>query len=206
MTARDPDPLNGLRPGGRRSFWLREALASEPSTLTADVAAPPFAGRARADVAILGGGYTGLWTALRIRELEPSARVVILEEDLCGSGPSGRNGGFVTGWWDELPGLIRQFGESEAIRTVRALDEAIASLGPWCAAHAVDAGLVEAGFLQVSAAPAQDDAWLESTDQSLQRIFHNFQLLIHYQSQRQEILGRRMVAFAMPAFHSFDQP
>ena len=70
----------------------------------------------RADVAILGGGYTGLWTALRIRELEPSARVVILEEDLCGSGPSGRNGGFVTGWWDELPGLIRQFGESEAIR------------------------------------------------------------------------------------------
>ena len=164
MTARDPDPLNGVRPGGRRSFWLREALASEPSTLTADVAAPPFAGRARADVAILGGGYTGLWTALRIRELEPSARVVILEQDLCGSGPSGRNGGFVTGWWDELPGLIRRFGESEAIRTVRALDEAIASLGPWCAAHAVDAGLVEAGFLQVSAAPAQDDAWLESTE------------------------------------------
>jgi glycine/D-amino acid oxidase-like deaminating enzyme len=164
VAGRDPDPLNGVRPGGRRSFWLREALAREPATLAADVAAPPLAGRSRTDVAILGGGYTGLWTALRIRELEPTARVVVLEQDLCGSGPSGRNGGFVTGWWDELAGLIRQFGETEAIRTARALDDAIASLGPWCATQAVDAGLVEAGFLQVSAAPAQDDAWLESTD------------------------------------------
>ena len=164
MSRPDPDPLNGVRPGGRRSFWLREALAVEPPELAADVAAPPFAGRARADVAILGGGYTGLWTALRIRELEPAARVVVLEQDLCGSGPSGRNGGFVTGWWDELAGLIRQFGEKEAIRTARALDASIASLAPWCATHGVDAGLVEAGFMQVSAAPAQDGSWLESTE------------------------------------------
>jgi glycine/D-amino acid oxidase-like deaminating enzyme len=165
VSRRDPaDPLDGVRPGGRRSFWLREALGAEPPALAADIAAPPFAGRARADVVILGGGYTGLWTALRIREVEPAARVVIVEQDLCGSGPSGRNGGFVTGWWDELAGLIAQYGEAEALRTARALDDAIASLGPWCATHAVDAGLVEAGFMQVSAAPAQDDAWLESTE------------------------------------------
>ncbi len=160
----DADPLNGIRPGERRSFWLREALADEPPSLAADVAAPPFAGRATADVAILGGGYTGLWTALRIRELEPAARVVIVEQDLCGSGPSGRNGGFVTGWWDEIPGLIRSFGETDALRTVRALDTAIAGLAPWCVTHGVDAQIVERGSLQVSAAPAQDDAWLEATD------------------------------------------
>jgi glycine/D-amino acid oxidase-like deaminating enzyme len=160
----DPDPLNGVQPGGRRSFWLREALAAEPASMAADVAAPPLAGRETADVAILGGGYTGLWTALRIRELEPAARIVILEQDICGGGPSGRNGGFVTGWWDELAGLIRQFGEAEALRTTRALDAEVASLGPWCAAHGVDAGLVERGFVQVSAAPSQDDAWLESTE------------------------------------------
>ena len=160
----DPDPLNGVRPGARRSFWLREALAGEPASLAADVAAPPFTGHARVDIAILGGGFTGLWTALRIRELEPGARVAILEQDLCGAGPSGRNGGFVTGWWDELPGLIRQFGEADALRTVRALDAEIASLGPWTAARGIDAGLVERGFVQVSAAPAQDDAWLEATE------------------------------------------
>jgi glycine/D-amino acid oxidase-like deaminating enzyme len=164
VTNADPDPLNGVRPGGRRSFWLREALAAEPATLAADVAAPPFAGRVSVDVAILGGGYTGLWTALRIREVEPAARVVIVEQDLCGSGPSGRNGGFVTGWWDELPGLIRSFGESEALRTARALDGAIGSIGPWATANDVEADLVESGFLQVSAAPAQDDAWLEAAE------------------------------------------
>ncbi|MEO5940783.1 MAG: FAD-dependent oxidoreductase [Candidatus Limnocylindrales bacterium] len=160
---RDPDPLNGVRPGGRRSFWLREALADEGPELAADVAAAPLAGRVQTDVAILGGGYSGLWTALRIRELEPAARVTIVEQDLCGGGPSGRNGGFVSGWWDELPALTRQFGEAEALRTVRALDAAIASLGPWCAAHGVDAELVERGSLQVSAAPSQDDAWVEAT-------------------------------------------
>ncbi|HEX2755534.1 MAG TPA: FAD-dependent oxidoreductase [Candidatus Limnocylindrales bacterium] len=158
------DPLNGVRPGGRRSFWLRAALAAEPSSLAADVAAPPFTGRARADVVIVGGGYTGLWTAIRIRELEPSARVVVIEQDICGGGPSGRNGGFVTGWFDELPALTRQFGEAEALRTAEALDIEIASLGPWTAAHGIDAGLVEKGFVQVSAAPAQDDAWLEATE------------------------------------------
>lgn len=158
------DPLDGVRPGGRRSFWLREVLAAEPASLAAEVAAPPLAGRATADVAILGGGYTGLWTALRIRELTPAARVVIVERDICGGGPSGRNGGFITGWWDELAGLIRQFGQADALRTVRALDAAIASLGQWCAVHGVAAGLVEAGFVQVSAAPSQDDAWLESTE------------------------------------------
>lgn len=57
MTDRDRDPLNGVRPGGRRSFWLREALAGAPAALAADVAAPPFAGRGRADVAI-GDGAT----------------------------------------------------------------------------------------------------------------------------------------------------
>jgi glycine/D-amino acid oxidase-like deaminating enzyme len=158
------DPLDGVRPGERRSFWLREALAAEGPELAADVAAPPFAGRATADVLIVGGGYSGLWTALRIRELEPAARVVVVDRDLCGAGPSGRNGGFVTGWWDELPGLIRRFGEGEALRTVRALDAAIAWLGPWCVEHGVDAGLVERGFVQVSAAPSQDDAWLEATE------------------------------------------
>ena len=167
MTSRRPDrddPLDGVRPGRRRSFWLREALAAEGPELASDVVAAPLTGRAATDIAILGGGYTGLWTALRIRELEPAARITIVEQDICGGGPSGRNGGFVSGWWDELPGLIRQFGESEALRTVRALDAAIASLGPWCAAHGVDAALVESGSLQVSAAPSQDDAWVEATE------------------------------------------
>jgi glycine/D-amino acid oxidase-like deaminating enzyme len=153
------DPLDGVRPGERRSFWLREALARESADLAAAAAAPQLTGTARADVAIIGGGFTGLWTALRIAETTPDARVAIVEADICGGGPSGRNGGFVTGWWDELPALIDRFGESEALRAARALDDAMASLRPWCETHGIDADLREEGFLQVSAAPAQDEAW-----------------------------------------------
>src|SRR5512147_2118473 len=159
---RDPrstDPLDGVRPGLRRSFWLREALAAEPPSLAAELAAPPFAGRARADVAILGGGYTGLWTALRVRELEPAARIVVLERDLCGGGPSGRNGGFVTGWWDELPTLVRRYGPDGALATARAIDGAVDAIGSWCRANDVDAWYTKGGALSVSAAPAQDAAW-----------------------------------------------
>ena len=158
------DPLNGVRPGGRRSFWLREALADEAPQLAADIAAPPLAGRTRVDVAIVGGGFTGLWTALRLRELQPDARIVILERDICGGGPSGRNGGFVTGWWDELPALIRRFGTAAAVRTAEALDAAIASLGPWCEANGVNAEWQQTGFLSVSAAPAQDGTWSEAVE------------------------------------------
>ena len=52
-----------------------------------------------ADVAIVGGGYTGLWTALALKEREPALDVVVLEADECGFGPSGRNGGFCHGYW-----------------------------------------------------------------------------------------------------------
>ena len=158
------DPLDGVRPGRRRSWWLREALATEPASLAADVAAPPLAGEQRADVAILGGGYTGLWTAIRLRELEPSLRVVVIESDICGGGASGRNGGFVTGWWDELPGLIGLAGEREAVRTAEALDASIADMHGFSEANGIDAWWTEQGFVSVSAAPAQDGSWRDATD------------------------------------------
>jgi glycine/D-amino acid oxidase-like deaminating enzyme len=158
------DPLDGVRPGRARSFWLREALAAEPAELAADVAAPPLTGSARADIVVLGGGYTGLWTALRLTELAPGARIVILEADICGGGPSGRNGGFVTGWWDELPSLIDRFGDSDAVRLARELDGAVEEIGRWCAANGVDAAYRPAGFVSVSAAPAQDGVWSKAVE------------------------------------------
>src|SRR5919106_5753562 len=83
-----------LRPGrGQRSPWLREALAAEGHPAVA----PPPAGDVDADVAIVGGGYTGLWTAYQLQERDPDLRIVLLEQDICGGGPSGRNGGVVNG-------------------------------------------------------------------------------------------------------------
>ena len=77
--------LGGVRPSGtRRSWWLREALAAETAAAPhLATAAPPLRGSTTADFVIVGGGYTGLWTALRLTELEPGARVVLLESDIC---------------------------------------------------------------------------------------------------------------------------
>jgi glycine/D-amino acid oxidase-like deaminating enzyme len=155
--------LNGVKPGGRRSWWLREALAAEPPTLRD--ATPPLAGDGgRSDVAILGGGYTGLWTAWHLTELAPETRIVIIERDICGGGPSGRNGGFVTGWWDELPTLVERHGEAEGLRIARAVGEAVDQIGAWCERNGVDAWYRKAGYVQASAAPAQDGSWREAVE------------------------------------------
>ena len=96
--------------GISRSWWLQEALARDPG-----VPCPPLDLPVRADVCIVGGGYTGLWTALELRRRSPDSPVVVLESDICGGGASGRNGGFATSWWDELPELVHRFGEAGAL-------------------------------------------------------------------------------------------
>lgn len=142
-------------PGHHRSWWLREALAAEED----GTPAPPLSGPIECDVAIVGGGYTGMWTAYDLLERSPDARVVILEQDICGGGPSGRNGGFVHGWWDQLPLLADLHGEGAAVELARASEDAVNRIGEFCTRHDVDAWFVPAGYLQVSASPAQDDSW-----------------------------------------------
>ena len=153
--------LDTVRPtASRRSWWLREALSAETAASPhLAAAAPPLRGSTTADVVIVGGGYTGLWTALRITELEPGARVVLLESDICGGGPSGRNGGFVTNWWDEFPTLIDRYGAPGAIAVGRAMEEAVDEVGAFCATNGVAGWFTKAGTVSASAAPAQDGGW-----------------------------------------------
>ena len=94
----------------KRGWWLREALATEGGRKPAG---PSAAALEIADVAIVGGGYTGMWAAWFLGERGPEARIVILEQDICGGGPGGRNGGFVHGWWEHLPYLVRRYGPEE---------------------------------------------------------------------------------------------
>jgi glycine/D-amino acid oxidase-like deaminating enzyme len=155
--------LGPVRPSGtRRSWWLREALAAESAAAPhLATAAPPLQGTTTADVVIVGGGYTGLWTALRATELEPGARVVLVEADICGGGPSGRNGGFVTNWWDEYPTLLERYGPDGARAMGDAMEAAVDTVGAFAAEHGIDAWYTKAGSLSVSAAPAQDDSWAD---------------------------------------------
>ena len=149
--------LASLRPGEQRGWWLREALEADPG-----VPCPPLAAPATADIVIVGGGFTGLWTAWWLLEHAPETRITILEADIVGGGASGRNGGFLTGWWDNLSALVANFGREAGLAAAQAVDEVPAWVGAWAARHAVDPWFVPGGMLVVSTSPAQDDAWAET--------------------------------------------
>ena len=87
-----------------RSFWLEQALAStsdDPNPLRGDLTS---------DIAVVGGGFVGLWTSLMIKRRNPAVDVCIVEADLCGGGASGRCGGFVMTWWPKIVSLTALFG------------------------------------------------------------------------------------------------
>lgn len=135
-----------------RSFWLQEVAGDAPD-------APALEGDARADVAILGGGYVGLWTALRIKELEPSRDVVLLEQDICGGGASGRNGGFVLSWWSKLSSLVSLCGSADALSVARGSEAAIGEIREFCAARSIDVRFRQSGWLWTATSKAQLGAW-----------------------------------------------
>ncbi|MGH2953780.1 MAG: NAD(P)/FAD-dependent oxidoreductase [Solirubrobacterales bacterium] len=137
-------------------YWLAEAGPVEP--------APALAGDRTAEVVIAGGGYTGMWTAWHLKQLEPEAEVVLCEAAVSGRGPSGRNGGFCNALWFSLPALRHRFGDAEAIAVARAAHDSVEAIGRFCGEQEVDAWYRQAGYLQASTAPAWDGAWSEALD------------------------------------------
>jgi glycine/D-amino acid oxidase-like deaminating enzyme len=141
----------------RLGYWIEEAGEVEPTA--------PLAGEREADVLVVGGGYTGMWTAWYIRALEPGARVVLLEsEPVCGHGPSGRNGGFCNAMWFSLASMRERWGDEGALAAARAAQEAVDRIERFCAEQGVDAWFRPAGYVQVSTAPAHDRSWLDAVE------------------------------------------
>jgi glycine/D-amino acid oxidase-like deaminating enzyme len=162
-----------LPPDAGRSWWLREALAAEDPQ-----PAPPLLHDISADVVILGGGYTGLWTAYHLTELDPGADVVILEQDICGGGPSGRNGGFVNSWWSMLPTLCQEFGDAAALNMCLQGEKGVGAIGRFCSEHDIDAWFRPDGDLSVASSQAQIGGWQETVDAADRLgIGHEFQVL-----------------------------
>ncbi len=136
----------------RLGYWIEEAGEVEPR--------PPLSGAVEADILVVGGGYTGMWSAWYAKTLEPAARVVLLEaEPVCGHGPSGRNGGFCNAMWFSLASMRDRWGDVPALQVAEAAEQAVARIGAFCEEHDVDAWFRPAGYVQVSTAPAHDGSW-----------------------------------------------
>jgi glycine/D-amino acid oxidase-like deaminating enzyme len=85
--------------------------------------------------------------------------VAVVEQDICGGGASGRNGGFVLGWWTKLPSLARLVGVDDAVAVARGAEAAIGEIGAFCASRGIDAHFRQAGWLWVATTAAQAGAW-----------------------------------------------
>ncbi len=140
----------------RRSHWMLEAETTIPTEplLSEDID--------DADIAIIGGGFVGLWTAIFIKQQSPDKKVLILERDMCGGGASGRNGGLVMSWWSEILTMVELFGEEEAHKLAKRSEQAITELETFCQTHQIDAHFKRGGWLWTAINEAQLGAW-EST-------------------------------------------
>ncbi|GII96610.1 NAD(P)/FAD-dependent oxidoreductase [Sinosporangium siamense] len=142
-------PLSDTFVNGDVSFWYRAEGIPRPGA--------PLDGDTEADVAIVGAGYTGLWTAYYLAKARPDLRVVVLEREFAGYGASGRNGGWLTG---DLAGTPERFARTHgplAARTLQramfdSIDEVVAVAG----AEGIDADIVKGGVMQVATNAAQD--------------------------------------------------
>jgi glycine/D-amino acid oxidase-like deaminating enzyme len=140
------------RPGAARSFWLQEALAHDPGEPT-----PPLEANVVADVCIVGGGFAGLWTAVRLTERAPGQRIALIEQDIVGGGASGRNGGFASSSWFDADAIIALFGEQEGVRYLRVQSDAVEQLGAFAKEHGIDCWFHHEGVLGV-----RTGAWQEA--------------------------------------------
>ena len=133
-----------------RSLWL-DGLADDPL-----VPRPALPGLLEVDVAIVGAGYTGLWTAYYLRRADPGLRVAVLEREVAGFGASGRNGGWCSAFIAmDREQLARRAGRGAAIALQRAMFDTVDEVGRVAEREGIDCHYVKGGALQVAASPVQ---------------------------------------------------
>lgn len=146
-------------PASGRSPWLAQALERERPAETL-----PLRGWTTADVCVVGGGYTGLWTALELKTRRPDLDVCLIEAGLCGSGASGTNAGMLMNLWPKFSSLEALAGRTEATWLARQSSTAIEDVIGFCRDHDIDAHIERRGWLWASSSPAQDGAWTATLD------------------------------------------
>jgi glycine/D-amino acid oxidase-like deaminating enzyme len=119
------------------------------------------------DVAIVGGGFTGLWTARELLRRDASLRVAVLEKEVCGFGASGRNGGWASGLFPlSNASVIDRFGREAFDHQRRLLQDAVVELGASAASDGIDARYVRGGTLTFARSEVQRARLLAEIDEA----------------------------------------
>ena len=115
----------------------------------------PLGGDASADVVIVGGGYTGLWTAYYLKKAVPFLRITVLEQKFCGYGASGRNGGWLYNGIAGRDRYAKVHGHGAAVRLQKAMNETVDEVVRAAEDEGIEADLHKGGVLEVATTPAQ---------------------------------------------------
>lgn len=149
-----PTPLSA--PGfqnGQVSFWYRD--------LGVPVQRKALGGRLEVDVAIVGGGFTGLWTAYYLKKDQPDLRIAVLEKEFAGFGASGRNGGWLS---SEPPGQLRRYARAHgwpaAVAMQQEMFASVDEVITVAAAEGIDADIRKDGLLHFATNDAQEQRML----------------------------------------------
>lgn len=132
-----------MTPYGELSYWLETAGSLAPRARLEE--------STHADVAILGAGFTGLWTAYELLRRDPGLRVVVLEREIAGFGASGRNGGWCTSQLNAGLDLLRErFGLEGARAVQQAMYDTVDEVGEACRREGIDGQYRKGGMLRVA--------------------------------------------------------
>ncbi|HZD97798.1 MAG TPA: FAD-dependent oxidoreductase, partial [Micromonosporaceae bacterium] len=133
---------------------------------------PSLAGDIDVDVAIVGAGFTGLWTAYYLATTDPTLRIAVLEKEIAGFGASGRNGGWCSALFPQSIGtLARRHGRGPAIAMHRAMVGSVDEVGRAAAAEGIECDFVKGGTVVLARSELQlgraRDEVVESDDYGL---------------------------------------
>ncbi len=131
------------------SFWHDTV----PGTLEPGASLP---GDTDADVAIVGAGFTGMWTAYYLHKADPTLRIVVCEREIAGFGASGRNGGWCSALFPaSLSKLQRMAGRAGAVAMQQAMHAAVDEVGRVAAAEGIDCHWAKGGTVMLARSPLQ---------------------------------------------------
>ncbi len=168
------------------SLWLEQIGAIERR--------PALDGDTDVDIAIVGGGFSGLWTAYHLAELDPSLRVAVIERHFCGYGASGRNGGWAVG---ELAGSFEKYAArssaSEAMRQARAVFASVDEVGEAVAAEGIDCGFKKGGWIRLARTTPQAERQRDEMKHEHDRGFTEDEMrLLEPDEARQHLNGSKV--------------
>ena len=139
-------------------WWLKDAWESDGAPEVSEA----LSGSKRFSYVIVGGGFTGMWAALALAGRVPADSICIVESEICGTGPSGRNGGFADSLVHAMPRVIKESGAAPAAALLTASEDAVARIGRWSAEAGEDIWFRPVGQMIVNCGLGQDGEWNEA--------------------------------------------